>query len=305
MTETRVSIATADVTLAGTLAVPDAARAVVIFVHGSGALDRDANSKGAKLNIFHHLAGDLAKIGIASLRYDKRGVGASGGDFKRLRQSELVADVAACIAWVRAQGLGPVYLCGHSEGTAICLAAAAQADVAGVILLCPYMTAGPALLRWQAQNAQADVAALTGVAGVLTRAVTKLFGGPVQWQEKLVKRVLGSDADFVRLAGKRVNALWLRDFLTEDVAALHQANTRPTLVLAAGHDCQCPPADAAKIAALNPQADLVQIDDLSHLLRATAQTGFVDYKKQLTQPMDPRVAKALCGWIAADISARP
>ncbi|KQB97777.1 hypothetical protein AL073_02245 [Loktanella sp. 1ANDIMAR09] len=285
-------------TLAGTLVVPDAAKAVVIFVHGSGPMDRDENSKGAKLNIFNTLADAFAAIGVASLRYDKRGVGASGGDFKRLRQSEMVADLVTCIAWVQAQGLGPIYLCGHSEGTAIAPAAAAQADVAGLVLLCPYLTSGPDLLRWQAQNAQTDVAGLKGLTGLVARLITKVFAGPVALQEKLIARVLGGNADVVWLAGKRVPARWLRDFLTADVAALHRTNQRPTLVLAAVRDCQCPPADAADIARMNPQARLAQIDDLSHLLRATSEFGFMDYKRQLSQPMDPRVAGSVCAWLA-------
>jgi pimeloyl-ACP methyl ester carboxylesterase len=286
------------VTLAGTLVVPDAAKAVVIFVHGSGPMDRDENSKGAKLNIFNTLADAFFDIGVASLRYDKRGVGASGGNFKRLRQSEMVADLAACIAWVQSQGLGPVYLCGHSEGTAIAPAAAAQADIAGLVLLCPYLTSGPDLLRWQAQTMKSDVAGLTGITGAIARLLARVLGSPVQLQEKLIKRVLNSNSDFVWLVGKCVPARWLRDFLTADVAALHRTNQRPTLVLAAERDCQCPPADAADIARMNPQARLAQIDDLSHLLRATSEAGFLDYKRQLSQPMDPRVADLVCAWLA-------
>lgn len=301
MTQSSVLINASDVTLAGTLVVPDAAKAVVIFVHGSGPMDRDENSKGAKLNVFNALADAFAKIGVASLRYDKRGVGGSGGDFKRLRQSDMVADLVACIGWVQAQGLGPVYLCGHSEGTAIAPAAAAQADVAGLVLLCPYITSGPDLLRWQAQTMQSDVAGLTGITGFFARLVTKVIGSPVHLQEKLIKRVLESKADFVWLVGKRVPARWLRDFLTADVAALHRANQRPTFVLAGGYDCQCPPSDAATIAQMNPQAQLLQIDDLSHLLRATTEVGFLDYKRQMSQPMDPRVANAVCAWLAERI----
>ena len=305
MTQSTVSIDAGDVTLAGTLVVPDAPKAVVIFVHGSGPMDRDENSKGAKLNIFNALADALADIGVASLRYDKRGVGASGGDFKRMRQADLMADLSASIAWMQARGLGPVYLCGHSEGTALAPAVAKKADVAGLVLLCPYLRSGPDLLRWQAQNAQADVAGLTGIAGFLAKLVTRIFGGPVQVQEKLIVRVLNSRSDFVWLAGRRIPALWLRDFLTADVAAVHRANQRPTFVLAAGRDRQCPPSDAQMIAEMNPQAQVLDIADLSHLLRATTDTGFLDYKRQLSQPMDPRVATAVSGWLAAQLKDKP
>jgi len=301
VTQSIVSIDAGDVTLAGTLVIPDAPKAVVIFVHGSGPMDRDENSKGAKLNIFNTLADALADIGVASLRYDKRGVGASGGDFKRMCQADLMADLSACIAWVLAQGLGPVYLCGHSEGTAIAPAVAAQTDVVGLVLLCPYLRPGPDLLRWQAQGAEADVAGLTGVTGFLAKLVTKVFGGPMQLQEKLIARVLRSHSDFIWLAGKRVPARWLRDFLTADVAALHRTNQRPTFVLAAGRDCQCPPSDAATITEMNPQAQLREIADLSHLLRATTAAGLLDYKRQLSGPIDPRVATAVCAWFGAEL----
>jgi pimeloyl-ACP methyl ester carboxylesterase len=166
------------------------------------------------------------------------------------------------------------------------------------VLLCPYVTPGPELLRWQARLAQSDVAGLTGITGLLARLLTKVLGDPVQLQDKLIQRVLNSNSDSVWLAGKRIPARWLRDFLTVDVAALHRTNQRPTFVLAAGRDCQCPPSDAATIAQMSPQAQLLQIDDLSHLLRATAEVGFMDYKRQMLQPMDPRVATVICAWLA-------
>ena len=90
----------------------------------------------------------------------------------------------------------------------------------------------------------------------------------------------------------------MRDFITTDVAALHRANTRPTLVVVAECDCQCPPGDGAVIAGGNGNAKLVSLADLSHLLRQTAVDGFLDYPRQLTQPMDDRVVTAVCDWMA-------
>ena len=64
MIETAVNIASEGATLAGTLVLPDAPRALVIFVHGSGPLDRDENSRAAKLNVFNTLAAALALADI-------------------------------------------------------------------------------------------------------------------------------------------------------------------------------------------------------------------------------------------------
>ena len=65
--------------LAGTL-TPGAAPAALIL-SGSGPLDRDSNMKGQALNVGNALAEVLATRGLASLRYDKRGVGESGGEY--------------------------------------------------------------------------------------------------------------------------------------------------------------------------------------------------------------------------------
>jgi pimeloyl-ACP methyl ester carboxylesterase len=303
VTDTEVQIDTGDVSLAGTLVEPANPKAVVIFVHGSGPQDRNQNSSSAQLNVFNTLADDVAEMGVASLRYDKRGVAGSTGDFQLLTQSELITDLRKCIAWVQARGLGPVYLCGHSEGTAIAADAARGLDVAGLVLLCPYITDGPAILRWQAQQLQATLDAATGLKGLFGRAVARVFGGPERLQAKMINRVQSRTADFVRVAGKRVPARWMRDFLTADVAALHRENTRPTLVLVAGRDCQCPPADGAVIAQLNSQATLVVLDDLSHLLRHGATDGFSDYARQLKQPMDPRVTAIVREWLNDQFSA--
>ena len=297
MTETEITIAANGVTLAGTLCVPEKPGAVVIFVHGSGPQDRDQNSTTARLNIFNVLSRALAQIGVASFRYDKRGVGASTGELLRARQSDLTDDLIAVIADIARRRLGPVTLCGHSEGTAIAPAAATQAPVAGLILLCPYVTPGADILKWQAAQGQDIVDQMRGLKGAIARAMARILGGPAKVQDRIIARVLANDRSIIRVAGRKVSADWLRDFITTDIAALHRTNTLPTLVVVAERDCQCPPGDGAVIAGNNGNATLVSLADLSHLLRQTTVDGFLDYPRQLTQPMDDRVVTAVCDWM--------
>ncbi len=297
MTETQVTIPSGQITLAGTLLVPEAPRAVVVFVHGSGPLDRDENSKGARLNVFNSLAETLAAAGIASLRYDKRGVGGSGGRFNRISQADLVADLRAVAQYVTAASLGPVFLCGHSEGTVIATQTAAACNPAGLILICPYVMPGPDLLRWQAAQTEALLDNMAGFQGYLARAVSRVLGRPVAATEKMIARVLASNAATVRVGLQRIPARWMRDFLTSDVAALHAGNTRPTLVIGAARDAQCPPKDAQTIASQNPAASLTVLSDLSHLLRHTVHDGMGDYQRQLDAPVDTRVAQAMIAWL--------
>ena len=70
------------VTLAGTLVIPAHKRGVrvsgVIIIAGSGSVARNGNEPGGfTTNLYSQIADQLAQQGIASLRYDKRGVGAS------------------------------------------------------------------------------------------------------------------------------------------------------------------------------------------------------------------------------------
>ena len=73
------------------------------------------------------------------MRYDKRGVGASEGDFWTAGLSDNVDDAAAAVACLRSQpGVDPerVYVCGHSEGATISIRlAGAHEPIAGAILL--------------------------------------------------------------------------------------------------------------------------------------------------------------------------
>ena len=108
--------------LSGTLTVPkgDSSLPCVIMVHGSGAQDRDGNMSGFNTQIFKYIAEFLAEKGIASFRYDKRGIGKSEGCFKIAGLSEMVEDACAAIDYISKQAddvdSKQIYLLGHSEG---------------------------------------------------------------------------------------------------------------------------------------------------------------------------------------------
>ncbi|MCL2323220.1 MAG: prolyl oligopeptidase family serine peptidase [Oscillospiraceae bacterium] len=72
MTEQVIIAANAKYHLEGILTLPDskAKAPAVVFVHGSGPLDKDESIGGTKL--FRDLADGLSEKGIASLRYNKR-----------------------------------------------------------------------------------------------------------------------------------------------------------------------------------------------------------------------------------------
>ena len=103
---------------------------VVLIIAGSGPTDMNGNSIGARMtnNSLLFLANGLAENGIASVRYDKRGIGKSadaGGKEEELRFDHYINDAAA---WADKLGsdsrFSKVIIAGHSEGSLIGMVAA-------------------------------------------------------------------------------------------------------------------------------------------------------------------------------------
>jgi uncharacterized protein len=110
---------------------------VVLLISGSGPTDRDGNNTKMKNNSLKMLADSLLSHGIASLRYDKRGIAASidaGPDESELRFDNYVADA---IAWIgslkKDKRFSKVIVAGHSEGSLIGMIAASKANANGFI----------------------------------------------------------------------------------------------------------------------------------------------------------------------------
>jgi pimeloyl-ACP methyl ester carboxylesterase len=144
--EETLTLATPTGALAGTLVLPPGAGPfpAAILVSGSGPTDRDGNSRdGAGVALRNDalklLAEGLAARGVATLRFDKRGVGASAGAVTSeadVRVGDFVEDVRRWRARLGQDArLGPVALAGHSEGALLALAAARTADVRAVVAI--------------------------------------------------------------------------------------------------------------------------------------------------------------------------
>ena len=133
-----VLIQNGPVSLAGTLLTPKTEKAVsaVIFVTGSGPQDRDEDIFGFK--VFKIIAEFLAEKGIASLRYDDRGVGKSTGDLQNATTVDLASDADAVLGFLKNKSglnISKTGIIGHSEGAIIAGMIAASKNAPDFIIL--------------------------------------------------------------------------------------------------------------------------------------------------------------------------
>jgi dienelactone hydrolase len=126
-----LTIPASDHSLAGTLYLPlsESPTPAVVFVHGAGPTVRGDG--------YHELAHHFARKGVAALIYDKRGCGASTGDWTRAGLYDLAEDALACVRLLRGRpDINPaqVGLWGLSQGASIIpIAASRPPEVAFVI----------------------------------------------------------------------------------------------------------------------------------------------------------------------------
>lgn len=287
--------------LAGTLLLPAAEGRfpVVLLLPGSGPLDRDENAKIIAINAMREIANHLAGQGIATFRYDKRGVGASEGDYYRTGFFDLIEDAAAALDWLKAQEQiqsEKVFVLGHSEGAGITMRLAGRgAEVAGIILLGGWTQSGEETLLWQAEQVVPTMGGFNAwLIKVLHIDIRKV-------QKKQFEKIKRSTKDWYRQLHVKVNAKWLREFLiytpAEDLANIHI----PVLAITGTKDIQIDPAELDRMAGLvKGEFECHKLPDVTHMLRADHSPGrptTATYKDQIRKPVDESILKILSLWL--------
>lgn len=306
-TQQDVTFVSQGLKLEGTLTLPESATRAespepcpaVVLIVGSGLVDRDENAKQLPIDVMRQLALRLAENGIGSLRYDKRGVGASEGDFWPTGLSDNVTDAAAAVACLRSQpGVDPerVYACGHSEGATICIQLAGHHEpIAGAILLAGVGIQGEEALLWQGEQV------VPGMKGFSKWIVTTFKIDVRKSQKKAFAKMKKSTKDTYRVQGiKKINGKWLREFLTYDPAEDLERIEVPVLAITGSKDIQVNRADLDAMAArIHGDFEPHVVPDVTHLLRADSDPipSINTYKAQIAEPVDERVLGLVTDWV--------
>lgn len=261
-----------------------------------------------QLNVFNTFAHHLAKAGIASLRYDKRGCGRSGGDYYTAGHHDFVDDAIACfdtLGQLDACIENRVFVLGHSEGTIIVpQVASRRSSVTGIILLNPFVQKLEPILLQQSRNIAQSIQIQPGITGFLLRLAVKLVGDPVRLQRKVIKKLKNTDKATIRRGFTRLPAKWFQEAMALDPESIFASVKAPMLVIGGEKDLQCDPADVSRIAALTKgPVETHVIKDLTHILRLDPQPpSILRYKKLMKAPIAPEVLSLVTQWLALRVS---
>ncbi|MBE4909837.1 alpha/beta hydrolase [Bacillus luteolus] len=293
--------------LAATLTLPEGNMKfpLVVMVHGSGPTDRDSNAKGMPLNIFKEISEVVAKEGFASIRYDKRGIGASKGDYYEAGVYDLIDDARAVLEYAKKhQNIdgNRVILLGHSEGSILAPFVNEIISVDGMILLSGTAEPLAETMKWQRQEMINDIRSLKGFEGWVTRLI-KLDEKITKMNDGLIKVISETDKAVIRYKGKKMNAKWNREHLQFDVSKPLQKVNCPVLAITGTKDVNVKLSDLEKIKALvQGECETHIIQDMTHMLRKTDVANSMskimnDYKKSIKQPIDSELKDIIITWL--------
>lgn len=287
--------------LGATVTVPQNATGrapAVILVGGPGRQDRDETMYG--VSIFGQLAGRLAEAGYLVVRYDKRGLGQSGGRTEHAGIPEYAEDVIAIVTWLRKRDdVDPerIAVVSHAEGAAVALAAAQREKrIKSLALLAAPGRTGRELSLEQQQ-----------------RLLERLKESPPEAQAKIALQMRVMDAV---VTGKNWETIppelrrqadtpWFKSWLLFDPAVAISKIEQPILILHGSLDTIIPPSHADRLEAVArarkkvPAASnrKVIVAGVNHLL-IPAKTGDVDeYETLNPKTVAPDITSAIIEWL--------
>jgi pimeloyl-ACP methyl ester carboxylesterase len=292
--------------LAGTLSRPAQSTAArlpaVVLVAGSGPTDRDSLLFG--IPILGQIAGALADAGDMVVRYDKRGIGQSGGRAEAATLGDYADDVRAAVKLLAdRKDVDPkrIAVIGHSEGGLVALMAAAKDKrIAAVGLVAtPGMTGADIVLAQQKRLLDRS------------KMTAEEKQAKVDEQKKIHEAAMtGKGLELLPPAVRRsIDNPEFQGVLMSDPAKLVPPVRQPLLIVQGGLDTQVEPGNADQLEAIArkrknaPAVEVVRVPDVNHLL-VPATTGEVsEYGDLKDAHVSAAVNRAIVAWLNKTLSA--
>jgi len=266
-------------------------------VPGSGQVDRDGDVFGVP--IYTQLAGGLAELGYMIVRYDKRGVGQSGGRDERATMQDYAGDALSVARWLEKRkdvDKQHISIAGHSEGGAVAMTAGSKRkEIASLVLIAAPGTRGSELVLEQQSHGlevlqlpEAERAAKVDLQRRIQTAVITGVG-------------LEGLPEDVR---KRADTPWFKSLLLFDPAEVMNKVKQPVLIVQGELDTQVPPHHGEKLAELArarkkaAPVEVLLLPRVNHLL-VHATTGEVsEYPDLKEKTIVPEVARKIADFLA-------
>lgn len=293
-TQEAVTVAAAGgVRLSGTLTLPAGKGPfpVALIIAGSGPTDRDGNGPYIKTDMYKLLAQGLAAHGIATLRYDKRGIGASvtAQSEAQLRFDEYVDDAVALTHYLASrEEFSRISIIGHSEGSLIgILAAQRDPNVKALVSLAGVGRNAATVIEEQVRAGGASPAVQAEVAAYNK---SLLAGKPVPSPDPTLNVLFRSSVQPYLIS-------WYRYDPAVEITKLKI----PVLIVQGATDLQVSVTDANLLATADPQAKLLVMQGMNHILRdapADQKQNAATYQDP-TLPLNAKLVPAIASFLLA------
>ncbi len=284
----------AGIRLGGTLTKPRGAGPfpAVVTISGSGQQDRDEFIPLAGgVRLFREIADTLSRRGVAVLRLDDRGIGASGGNATISTTADFADDTRAAVAYLRTRpdiDGTRIALLGHSEGGMIApMVAATDPTLRAVILLAGPGSKGTEISKLQNRYVIDHTPSLTPA------QKDSLYAVAVQ-----------------QIDGAAPTNPWVKFWWSYDPAPAARRVKAATLIVQGSTDRQVPESEAGKLADLiraggNRDVTVRVLPDVNHLFLADPDGNFANYDKLPSNRIVPEALGVIADWAVLKLGKAP
>jgi len=273
----------------GTLMMPKdrEGSTVALIIAGSGPTDRNGNNSSMKNNSLKMIAEALAKEGISSVRFDKRGIGESASLVEKeedLVFEDYVNDVVGWIEKLKKDNrFNKVVVIGHSEGALIGAVAVNNTDVDGFVSI-----AGVGYSAYETLERQLK-AQSQQVFEICKPIMDELMKG------NLVDDVPEGLYSLFRPSVQPYLISWFKYDPVEEISKVEE----PVLIIQGDNDIQITVEDANRLYEGNPESKFVIIEGMNHILKDAPEDreGNIATYSNPTLPLNERFVKELINFI--------